>query len=520
MRSVVAASVVVTVMVAAAGCIDQPALLSLDRQRPIDRGSVEYPSEFELTPLVRGLDSPTAMCFDKDRGDLVVAESGIDGSEPHIFGYHLATGAYFNIYPFRRTISFFPTGFVIYGPVGGMVVYDHRIYVSHRDRDGRGVITAFGYDGSHTTIVANLPAQGDYGVTDLAVHKRRLYFGIGTATNSGVVGLDNYDAGWAKAHPDVSDQLFSWSGQPIKLNGARFDVPNPRAGLGEPDLLVTTPFEPLGHSNQSLIYPAAVPNGGVCSVALPDGDRPQVEATGLHNPRGLATDQYDHLYATNDGMQPRGTRPVINDPDAMVYVAAGADYGWPDRTTDGRSVTDPAFAPPISFLIKSGYSELTPLIDPAGSGIPPFSMPDFNTRLVARFPSLSGAAKMAFVPQAGPFARFGGGTVVALDGDRAPYASGGLKLNGFVGGKVVLVDVDGKVSDFLYNVAGTPASRQPFGAVGLERPCDVKFSPIDGTLYILDFGQMENDSAKPRYHSGTGAIYKLAPVKKGPGPGS
>ena len=491
-----------------AGCINQPGLLPVARRKPFDRKAVEYPSGFVLTPLVRGLNCPTAICFDPDRNDLFVAESGIDGSEPHIFGYHLADGKYFSIYPFKRTVSFFPTGFVIYGPVGGMVVHHGRIYVSHRDRDGRGVITAFGRDGTHATVVANLPAQGDYGVTDLVVNNGRLFFGIGTATNSGVVGLDNWDAGWLKRHPDVCDQVYSANNTPLVLNGPRFDTINPRAGLGEPDIVVTTPFQPFGHSNQSRIRPQSIPNGAICSVVLDDGGDFQVEATGLHNPRGLAVNEYGRLFATNSGTQLRGTRPIANDPDVMIRIGRYAWYGWPDFTTTGNPVTDPAYAPPISSLVKTGYSELGPLINAPASDL--HLAPNFADSIAGKFPSLSGAAKMDFVPATGPFARYRGSAVVALDGSRAPYASGGLPLLGFVGGKVSLVDVENSrhAEDFVFNTAALPASRQPYGTVALERPCDVKFGP-DGALYILDFGQMENDTAVPRYHHGTGAIYKL-----------
>ena len=508
----VASAAFALVLGVAGGCINQPALLAPSDRKPFDRRAVEFPANTVLTPLVRGLNQPTAICFDNDRGMLLVAESGIDGSEPHLFGYHLADGKYVNVYPYGRTVSFFPTGFVIYGPVGGMVVHDGRVYVSHRDRDGRGVITAFGYDGTHATIVANLPAQGDYGVTDLVVKtdggRDRLYFGIGTATNSGVVGLDNYEDGTLRHHPELHDQVYSPTNTPLVLNGSRFNTPNPGAGIGAPDIVVTTPFQPFGQGNQSRIRPEAIPNGAICSVALDGGGDFQVFATGLHNPRGLAVDEFDHLYATNDGMQLRGTRPIADDPDVMINVSPHW-YGWPDYTTTGHPVTESMYAPPISFLLNSGYSELTQLINAPASDL---HLAPFDTAIAGKFPSLSGAAKLAFVPRTGPFAALNGSAVVALDGDRAPYASGGLKLLGFVGGKVSLVNADDRtVKDFVFNTAGQPASRQEYGTVALERPIDVKFGP-GGALYILDFGRMENDTAVPRYHNGTGAIYKLDAV--------
>jgi hypothetical protein len=277
-----------------------------------------------------------------------------------------------------------------------------------------------------------------------------------------VVGLDNWDEGWVRQHPDVCDQLGSFAVPftDIKANGSRFDTPNPGFGLGRPSIVVTPPFQPFGHGNQSLISPSTMPNGAIYSVGLDGGGDPQVEAIGLHNPRGLGVDEFNHLYTTNDGMQLRGTRPIANDPDVLEYVSRQANYRWPDYTTNGHPVTDPAYAPPVSMLTPHGYSELTPLIDAAASGYPPFVQSDFDSRLAGVFPSLSGAAKLVFVPRTGPFAaQFGGMAIVALDGDRAPYASGGLKLKGFVGGKVDVVDVNAQqVKDFVYNVARVPAS--------------------------------------------------------------
>ncbi len=503
------------------GCIHQPQMLSLSRQKPLDRTVVEFPAGCTLIPLVRGLNMPTAMCFDDTNQAMLIAESGIDGSEPHIFGYR-PDHTYFQIYPWKRNISFYPTGFVINGPVTAMTAYQGKIYVAHRDRNDKGVITAFGYDGTHTTIVADLPCQGDYGIGDMVVSPNgRLYFGIGTATNSGVVGIDNIDEGWVKQHPDGHDRVYSFgadtdaeNGGPheILLRGYHFFTPNPWAGLfGGSDLAVTGPFQKFGTSILARIPSSEKPNGAICSVRL-DGGPIQVEAIGLHNPRGLVFGEYKHLYATNDGMQLRGTRPVYDDPDSLLAIPGGGWYGWPDFTTDGNPITDPRYQPPVSMIIKSGYPENQPLIDAEPSGL---QLTKFNVVLYGRFPSLSGAAKMAVVPASGPFKQQRGSIIVALDGDRGPYASGGLKLVGRIGFKVVIVDDSKQAKDFVRNTANVPASMLPYGTIALERPCDVKFGP-DGALYILDFGQMENDSAIPRYHPGTGAIFKLDAIKSDP----
>jgi glucose/arabinose dehydrogenase len=512
-RSLLCVPLTLFLAFALTGCIHEPQLLPLSRQKLIDRSLVEYPAGCSFVQLIKGLNCPTAMCWDSD-GNMLFAESGIDGSEPHIFGFH-KDNSYFNIYPWKRTVSFYPTGFVLYGPIGGMAAYNGKIYVSHRDRNDKGVITALGYDGTHSTIVADLPAQGDYGVTDVVINGGRVYFGVGTATNSGVVGLDNFAEGWAKRHPEAHDEVYSPppNDTPWKLLGFRFDTPNPFAGLGNGDLSVTGPFQAFGHSNQSRIRPTDKPNGAIYSVSV-DGGPAKVEAYGFHNPRGIAFDQYGRVFLTTDGMQTRGTRPIVDDPDTLVHMVREGWHGFPDFSTDFHPISDEKYRPPVSMLIQSGYPEVSPLLNADASGL---HLPDSPQLLVyGIFPSLSGAGKMDFIPSTGPFKELQGNIVVALDGDRAPFATNGLKLLGRQGFKIALVDMDNRqVKDFVRNTAGVPVSMQPFGTIGLERPIDVKVGP-DGAIYILDFGRMENNSAIPRYYPGTGGLFRLNSIEPTP----
>jgi len=238
----------VALVLVQAGCRVGPEVLK--NQASIDRAVVEYPAGFELRTHVRGLTAPTAIAFDAD-GSLLVAESGIDGNEPRVFGIR-KDGSMFDVWPRgRRLPALLARGFKMYGPIGGMVATGGKVFVTHRDENGRGRVTAFSYDANTPpqTIVGDLPAQGDYGITDIAVHPNgRLYFGVGAATNSGVVGLDNLQAGWVKQHPRVCDIPYI----DIKLNGFRFDTGNPFASIfGGKDVAVTGPFQPFGLSDQS-----------------------------------------------------------------------------------------------------------------------------------------------------------------------------------------------------------------------------------------------------------------------------
>jgi glucose/arabinose dehydrogenase len=492
------------------GCVKGPTLLTGEQQVAIDRKLVEFPAGFELRPYITGLTTPVDFEIDAERS-LLIAEGGTVDIEPRIFGFK-KDGEYFQVYPSNQRLPFgiIKTGFRMYGPVGGMVVHQNKIYVSHRDEHGKGVITAFNYDGSHITIAADLPAQGDYGVTDIAVHSNgRLYFGVGTATNSGVVGLDNFERGWVKRNPTVCDS--SWID--LKLLGYRFDTPNPQGGLfGGDDISVTAPFQPFGTSKQTRILstPNHKPNGAIYSVSATGGDL-RVEAHGIRMPRGLAFTEYNVLYATNNGMEMRGTRPVKDDPDAMLRIISGTWYGWPDYSTDLRPISEPQFQPPVEMLIKTGYPDLSALINHDASGL---LQPVRDTLLRATFDPLAGASKMDFAPGSGPFREYEGSAIVALSGDRAPFATSGHKLARPVGFKVVLVDLDsGKVQDFIRNTAGIPASRIEKGIVALERPYDVKFGP-DGSLYVLDFGRLELKNGRDHVGRGTGRIFRLIPIEE------
>lgn len=491
-----------------AGCGGGPTLLKPEQQAIIDRALVEYPPNTELRPYVEGLTGPTAIAFD-NQGNLLIAESGMD-REPRIYGFK-PSGQFFEIYPKGTHLPFnIPGGedFRIYGPVGGMVPANGKIYVTHRDSHDRGVITAFGYDGSHTTIIADLPAEGDYSVTDIAVNPNgRLYFGMGAATNSGVVGIDNMR--WLQDHRNFCDQ----PAQDIYLLGRRFDTPNPFAGIfGGTDIAVTAPFQPFGKSLETRIAkaPNNKPNAAIYSVDANGGDL-HIEATGIRYPAGLGFSERGLLFMTNQGMKLRGTRPVADDPDVLYRLVLGQWYGWPDFSANLQPIYDPRFLTNRSeLIIRSGYRDLSFLIDHDRSGLRP---PDPNSSLVsAEFRPLSGAAKFDFAPASGPLSRLrqaGTVAIVALCGDRAPFDTGNLKLVGPTGYKIVQVNIDDHtVKDFVRNTLEGPGSRHQRSSWELERPVDAKFGP-DGALYILDAGRMDMKDGRERFRGGTGKIYKL-----------
>jgi glucose/arabinose dehydrogenase len=505
----------------AGGCAERIYVVPIQSRHVIDRRITEYPDGYELKTFMTGLTCPTAICFDDATGDLFVAEGGIDGRDPKIIAIK-PDGAIIRVYPTGTRIPIFQPGFHIYGPIGGMVAYKGKIYVSHRDSRDMGMITEFDLDGSHKTIVAELPAQGDYGVTDLAIppspFEPRLYFGVGSATNSGVVGLDNWQAGWVRKHRDACDLSF----QALYLLGFRFDVANPEASIFTPSSLVTVPFEPLGTSNVVQIpavqFPVQKPSGVIESVAL-DGGGIRIEAFGVRNPAGIAVDSFGTTYLTDQGMELRGTRPIDNDPDGLYWLTSPGPtqwLGWPDYSRSLESVDLPKYQPPTWMVIPSGYPYVGPVINHEKSKLTP---PNPDSLIRGLFPPQSGAGKMAFFPNSGPFhsARFDGQLLVALWGDRAPFSTSGRPIAGQLPGyRVDRVDLTtghiSQISPFIYNTRGGPASKlSEGGSEGIERPVDVKFGP-DGNLYVLDFGQAVFKHGHLKVTGGTGKIFILQPI--------
>jgi glucose/arabinose dehydrogenase len=501
------------------GCRPGGVFLKPDQQTIIDRSVVDYPPDFDLKLYAQNLTGPSGFCFDQD-GTMFIAEGGVGDTSPHIFGKR-ADDSIIEIYPHGTRVPFIQKQFKIYGPIGGICASNGKVFVSHRDAEGYGVITAFNYDGSHSTVTYGFPTQGEFGMTDRAINPNdnRLYFGVGAATNSGVVGIDDWTIGWLRKHPQVCDV----SPVDLKLYGLKFYSKNPLAGLfSGSDISVTAPLQPFGVSDRTRIKKAVdnKANSAIYSVSQSGGDL-QLVCYGIRMPRGIRFNEF-RGYATINGMEFRGTRPIKDDPDAMVRILpnSGTWYGWPDYSTDMTPISDDRFQPQSQqekfLVLKGGYPDTNQLIDKENSNLPgKLSPPTRDALLFGVFQPLAGASKFDFIPSSSnvaPYRKFRSHAIVALAGDRAPFATSGLPLVGPIGYKVVDVNIDDrKVSDFVFNTRGGPASKLGRNVIGLERPCDVKMGP-DGSLYILDMGSFDMKDGKERVKSRTGKIFKLEPI--------
>lgn len=387
--------------------------------------------------VAEGLQFPTSLVLDDD-GGAYVAESGLrfDGQpgRARVLRIDLRGEA-----PPRVLCEDFRA------PVNGLTRYEGALYVAEGGCPGR--ISRLELDGRKTVLVDDLPGGGNYHTNMVAIGPdRKLYFGQGAMTNSGIVGADAQQLSWLRDLPHPHDL----PGLDIVLAGADERTDNPLDPGGPP--VTTGAFAAFASAHPAgTRLPAQLP----CTAAIMrcnlDGSALELVAWGLRNPYGLGFSPEGQLLALDLGMNDRGSRPVGNAPSCLFAIEPGAWYGWPDFVA-GVAVDDPHYRPERGatprFLLAN-HAELPPPAAPLLS-----------------FPARSAAVKFAF----------GGDQLyVALFGDKRPFTA----PPGPAAGRAV-VRVDPRDWS-LHPVVDAP----------LHRPIDLRIHPIDGQLYVLDFGDFE-----------------------------
>lgn len=126
---------------------------------------------------VRDLTYPTSVAFDDD-GGLYVAEAGFAYGDP------VAPAS------ILRVACDGPMSIVadqLGGPINDILRHNGRVYISHFRK-----ISVLQPGGNVRDLVTDLPASGGHQNNQMSIGPYgKLYFGMGTVTNSGVVGLDN-----------------------------------------------------------------------------------------------------------------------------------------------------------------------------------------------------------------------------------------------------------------------------------------------------------------------------------------
>ena len=448
---------------------------------PSSDPQVHVPDGYRIERVAHGLTFPTGVAFD-EAGQPFVVEGGYSYGEvfetPRLVAVE-AGGALKEIARGDRH------GW------NGVAFADGAFFVAEAGITSPGRILKLGKDGSTVVVVDDLPSLGDHHVNGPLVKDGFVYFGIGTATNSGVVGVDNADMGWLGRAPAFHDVPC----EDIALSGERFTSKNPLTP--DDDDAVTGAFQAFGSADAQVVK-GQVPCTGAVLRTSTSGDGPiELVAWGFRNPFGLAADDRGRIFVTDNGYDQRGSRPIYGNADWLWELVPGAWYGWPDYA-DGNSVVDDRYGtlgtPPRRKLLAKDPGE--PQQPRARFGVHSSSNGfDFSRRPQGE--ELSRSAGFGHEGQA----------FVAQFGDMAPQVG---KVLAPVGFQVVRVDVDtGVIEPFAANAGPENGPASLLGIDGLERPIAARFDPSGGALYIVDFGVMTIGEQGPVPKPRTGALWKI-----------
>ncbi len=421
----------------------------------------ELEKGYRLERVAANLTYPTCITFD-NKGAVYVIEAGYAYDEPK-------KGRLLKLD--ENTVIEIINN--LEGPVTGVIWKDGFLYVAESNIKGEGnqggCILKIGEDGTREVIVSGLATYGDHFTGDVIFGPdNRLYFSVGTATNSGVVGPDN--GSWLSLHPKFHDK----PARAYELDSQNFI---------SKDAKITGAFHPFGEqtTEDKEQVPSTLFATGVVYSCNPDGSHLRIIADGFRNTFGMAFSPFDgKLYATDNGADSRGTRPVENDWDHFWLVEENGWYGWPD--------------------FFSGLPAILPHFTKKGNPTPLFLLkqhPKLAMQPIIRFAANTSSNKFDFSTNKS----FGhvGEIFVAQTG--AISYKPGTEAPGF---RVVRADLQtGQIRDFLVN---TKAEENPHGPI---RPVQAKFNPAGDTLYIVDFGILGNYAAGTKPKPNTGSIWKV-----------
>jgi glucose/arabinose dehydrogenase len=432
-----------------------------DSERYVNPRDITIESGYSIEVFAEGLDAPGSILF-TDEGELLIANSGY------------TTG--------NASVSILRNGFFeiiadnFHMPLLGINYKNGEIYVAHK-----GCITTINQGGIKKNIITGLPCYGDYSNCRVDFGPDgKMYFGLGTATNSGIVGTDNL---WVHDHSCFCDI----PGAPIILNGQNFLSDNILIANND-EKINTGAFKPFGESNSlHEVRKGVIKAGGSILRANTDGSDLELVAWGLRCPAYLKFYQ-NQLYVSNNSYDVRGSRPIGNAPDELLHIVEGTWYGFPDFA-GGEPVNTPRFRPNGGAqpeLLLTCHPSIPPrpyAIFPPDSFISGF---DFNKN--REF----GNVGVIYI------AEFGSIQLSTIGGAKELFPTSGYKVS-------KVNPFNGNVTTFAINKSGFPSYITREG--GLGRPVDIAFGP-DGAMYIVDMGisSRENPNIIIPY---TGVIWRV-----------
>jgi glucose/arabinose dehydrogenase len=468
---------------------------------------LQVPEGFRVEKVVGGLTYPTSLTWD-DQGRMYVAEAGN--------GLYVEQKAPIRILQVDGGTTVEVANLSEKGlnvSMVGMTWHDGAFYVTHRAKDLTGAVSRVTKDGQVTQILSGvLDSQAEHQVNDIKVGPDgRMYMTAGPAGNAGVISSELKP--WLMKSPNV----HTTTPFDLVLTGRNFQMDNvltPEEG----DTTLTGAYVPFGTQTRPGQRIKGVKKaGGTILVFDPKNAEATVKpyAWGFRNLIGIAWNrQTGEMYASQNGYDIRGARPVQDEFDPTYRIRENAWYGVPDFSAALEPLTNPKFEPPDQFqaeVFVNGQSKgktLGFVIDHEASGLTP---PD-KSLVVGLHPVNSSPSMLDVAPSS--WGSMAGQLFIAEWGDLAPPTNP-LRQQP-AGYRVVRLDpTTGTLTPFVQNPQPGPASKQGVQGRGLDRPFDVKFGP-DGAMYIVDYGVVTINPAlkkqgEPPYDekAGTGAIWKV-----------
>ncbi|UFS71460.1 PQQ-dependent sugar dehydrogenase [Geomonas sp. RF6] len=449
-------------------------------ERLLNPDDVAVPEGYQVEVVATGLTFPTGVAFD-EKGTPYVVEAGYSYGEvwevPRLL--RVEDGKLTVVAKGEKN-----------GPWTGVARYGESFYIAEGGELEGGRILRVAHDGTVSVLADNLPTRGDHHTNGPAVGPDGwIYFGLGTVTNSGVVGEDNLKFGWLKRYPQFHDIAC----QDVTLTGENYRTPDFLKGSGE---VSTGAYVPFGTStSKGEVIKGRVPCNGAVLKVSPAGGAPQLVAWGFRNPFGIAFSAEGKLFVTDNGYDERGARPVYGAGDPLWEVQRGGWYGWPDFSGGLRLDEGSQFKPLLQErpkLLLEKYPARPP-------------------RPAALLPVHASANGFDFSRSE----EFGhrGEAFIALFGDQSPTTG---KLAAPAGFKVVRVDVKtGVIRQFAVNKGKKSGPASALYSGGLERPVAARFDPTGKALYVVDFGVLKETEMGALPVQKTGVLWKITRTATG-----
>ncbi|HEX2683417.1 MAG TPA: PQQ-dependent sugar dehydrogenase, partial [Ferruginibacter sp.] len=307
-------------------------------QRNINTADIALAPGYKIEIVATGFTFPSAVSFD-EQGRLYVIETG------YSYGEVWGEPKLIRIDNGKQTVV---AKGVRNGPWTGINFYNGAFYVAEGGEADGGKILRISPTGEMKTLVENLPSVGDHHTNGPVIRDGYIYFGQGTATNSGVVGGDNAQFGWLLRKKDFHDIPC----MDITLTGQNYESENvltPDAN----DKRTTGAYSAFGTSTTpGQVIRGAIPcTGSIMRIPL-EGGRPELVAWGFRNPFGLAFSPDGRLFITENGYDERGSRPVWGTGDVLWEIKQGMWYGWPDFSAGIPLQNNKEFRSPGRSLVK------------------------------------------------------------------------------------------------------------------------------------------------------------------------